>query len=154
MLNKQQDGASLRFHCLKLAIMFLRASLVVQMVTNSPAIQETWVQSLSQEDSPGGGHGDPLQYSCLENPMDRGSWWATVHEVRVRHDWVTNTHTHTHIMLSNSFLFKGGIIGCINCGSSPKYSVSLKACFCVIWTVQRDTILQTTSCLILVSLAP
>ena len=31
--------------------------------------------------SPGGDHGDPLQYSCLENPMDRGSWWATVHGV-------------------------------------------------------------------------
>ena len=31
--------------------------------------------------SPGGGHGNPLQYSCLENPMDRGVWWATVHGV-------------------------------------------------------------------------
>ena len=29
--------------------------------------------------SPGGGLGKPLQYSCLENPMDRGAWWATVH---------------------------------------------------------------------------
>ena len=29
--------------------------------------------------SPGGGHGNPLQYSCLENPMDRGAWRATVH---------------------------------------------------------------------------
>ena len=32
--------------------------------------------------SPGGGHGNPLQYSCLENPMDRGASWATVHRVR------------------------------------------------------------------------
>ena len=31
--------------------------------------------------SPGGEHGNPLQYSCLENPMDRGAWQATVHEV-------------------------------------------------------------------------
>ena len=31
--------------------------------------------------SPGGRHGNPLQYSCLENPMDRGAWWATVHGV-------------------------------------------------------------------------
>jgi len=31
--------------------------------------------------SPGGGHGSPLQYSCLENPMDRGAWWTTVHKV-------------------------------------------------------------------------
>ena len=29
--------------------------------------------------SPGGKHGNPLQHSCLENPMDRGAWWATVH---------------------------------------------------------------------------
>ena len=35
--------------------------------------------------SPGGGHGNPLQYSCLENPMDRGAWWATVH--RVAQSW-------------------------------------------------------------------
>ena len=31
--------------------------------------------------SPGGVHGNPLQYSCLENPMDRGTWRATVHRV-------------------------------------------------------------------------
>ena len=31
--------------------------------------------------SPGEGKGNPLQYSCLENPMDRGAWWATVHGV-------------------------------------------------------------------------
>ena len=31
--------------------------------------------------SPGGGHGNLLQYSCLENPMDRGAWWATVQGV-------------------------------------------------------------------------
>ena len=30
---------------------------------------------------PGEGNGNPLQYSCLENPMDRGAWWATVHRV-------------------------------------------------------------------------
>ena len=31
--------------------------------------------------SPGEGHGNPLQYSCLENPVDRGAWWAAVHGV-------------------------------------------------------------------------
>ena len=31
--------------------------------------------------SPGGSHGNPLQYSCLENPVDRGAWWAIVHSV-------------------------------------------------------------------------
>ena len=41
--------------------------------------------------SPGEGHGNPLQYSCLENSMDRGAWWATVHgPQRVGHNRVTN----------------------------------------------------------------
>ena len=35
--------------------------------------------------SPGGGHGNPLQYSCLEKPMDRGAWRATVHRVAKNH---------------------------------------------------------------------
>ena len=40
--------------------------------------------------SPGEGSGNPRQYSCLENPMDRGAWWATVHGVtRVGHDLAT-----------------------------------------------------------------
>ena len=39
----------------------VRASLIAQTVKNPPAMQETWVQSLREEDSPGGGHGNPLQ---------------------------------------------------------------------------------------------
>ena len=40
--------------------------------------------------SPGEENGNPLQYLCVENPMDRGAWWATVHGVaRVRHDLAT-----------------------------------------------------------------
>ena len=50
------------------------------MVKNLPAIQETQVQSLGGEDSPGEGNGNPLQYSNLENSMDRGNWWAIVPE--------------------------------------------------------------------------
>ena len=45
---------------------------------------------------PGGGNGNPLQYSCLENSMDREAWWATVHRVAqswTRLKWV-RTHTH------------------------------------------------------------
>ena len=42
------------------------------------------------ERSPGGGNDNPLQYSCLGNPVDREAWWATVHGVaRVGHDLVT-----------------------------------------------------------------
>ena len=54
------------------------ASLVAQRLKRLPAMRETWVRSLGWEDSPGEGNGNPLQYSCLENPMDRGAWWATV----------------------------------------------------------------------------
>ena len=36
--------------------------------------------------SPGGGHGNPLQYSCLENPVDRGAWWIAVHGVAKKSD--------------------------------------------------------------------
>ena len=46
------------------------------MVKNLPAMQETQVRSLGR--FPGEGNGNPLQYSCLENPMDRGACWATV----------------------------------------------------------------------------
>ena len=59
------------------------------MIKNLPAMQETRVtrvQSLGQEDSPGEGNGNPLQYSCLGNPMDRGVWWATVHGVTKESD--------------------------------------------------------------------
>ena len=52
----------------------VRASLVAQLEKNLPAMQENWVRSLGWEDSPGEGNGNPLHYSCLENPMNRGAW--------------------------------------------------------------------------------
>ena len=42
-------------------------------------MRETWIQSPGLERSPGEGIGNPLQYSCLENSMNAGAWWATVH---------------------------------------------------------------------------
>ena len=45
--------------------------------------------------SPGRGNGNPLQYSCLENPMHRGAWWALVHRVRKDSD-TTEAMWHTH----------------------------------------------------------
>ena len=53
---------------------------MAQTVKNLPAMQETWVQPLGWEDSPGEGNGNPLQYSCLENPMNTEAWWAAVRE--------------------------------------------------------------------------
>ena len=43
--------------------------------------------------SPAEGNGNPLQYSCLENPMDRGAWWATVHGVTKSQDMTEQTCT-------------------------------------------------------------
>ena len=44
-------------------------------------MQETWVRPLGLEDPPGEGSGNPLQYSCWDNPMDRGTWPAIIHQV-------------------------------------------------------------------------
>ena len=49
--------------------------------SNSKELQETWIQSLGQEDSSGEGSGNLPQYSCLENPIDREAWRATVRGV-------------------------------------------------------------------------
>ena len=64
-------------------------------------MQEIGLRSLGQEDS-GGGNGNPLQYSCLENSMDRGAWQATVHEVAK--SW-THLSTHIHKFLQVMDLF-------------------------------------------------
>ena len=66
--------------------------------------------------SPGGGNGNLLQYSCLENSMDRGAWWAEVH--RIAKSWTqlsthTHTHTHTHTQeMSVPLNFRFCICGC------------------------------------------
>jgi len=56
--------------------------------------------------SPGGEYGNPLQYSCLQNPLDGEAWWATVHRVTKSQTWQNrfsmharqHTHTHTHTL--------------------------------------------------------
>ena len=70
-----------------------RSSLVAQMVKNLPSMKETWVQSLGWGRSPGEGYGNPLQYSCLENLMDRGAWWDTVHGFAKRQTRLSDWHT-------------------------------------------------------------
>ena len=58
-------------------------------------VQETQAPSLSGR-PPGGGNGNTLQHSCLENPMDRGAWWAIIHGVVKELDMTERAHTHTH----------------------------------------------------------
>ena len=67
-----------------LLLLLRKASQVVLVVKNLPAnagdIRDPGsIPGLGR--SSGEGHGNPLQYSCLENPMDRGAWWATIHGV-------------------------------------------------------------------------
>ena len=71
----------------------------------------------------GEGNGNPLQYSCLENPMDGGAWWAAVLGVaRVGHDWATSlslfTFMHwrgkwqpTPVFLPGEFQGQGSLVG-------------------------------------------
>ena len=55
----------------------------------------------------GEGNGNLLQYSCLENLMDKGAWWATVHEVEKSRTTEQLMHTHTHIYISNINIYLG-----------------------------------------------
>ena len=78
--------------------------LVVLLVKNLPAnagdIRDVGlIPGLGR--SPGEGHGNPLQYSCLENPMDRGAWWATVHRVAKSWTWLKRLNMHIVTKLKN-----------------------------------------------------
>ena len=54
---------------------------------------------------------NPLQYSCLENPMDRGAWWATVHIVTESDTTEATPHTHTHT--HTRAILTGAVLICI-----------------------------------------
>ena len=55
--------------------------------------------------SPGEGHGNSLQYSCLENPVDRGAWWAIVHGVAKNQTQLKRLSMHVHkIALGRMFI--------------------------------------------------
>ena len=60
-------------------------------------LKKPWVQTLGQEDSPGGGQGNPLQYSCLENPMDRGAWQTIVHWITKSRARLKQLGMHIHV---------------------------------------------------------
>ena len=70
---------------------------MAQTVKNLPAMWEIWVQSLGFEDPWNKGTAYPLQYSCLENSMDRGAWQAIVHGVAKSQTRLSDFHFH-HIL--------------------------------------------------------
>ena len=76
------------------------------MVKNWPANEgditdKSWIAGSGR--SPGGGNGNPLQCSCLENPMDRGAWWATVHGVTKSWTRLKQLSIHALDLDSNPF---------------------------------------------------
>ena len=72
-----------------------------------------WILGLGR--SSGGGNGNPLQYPCLENPMDRGAWWATVHGVPKESDMTER------LTLLLSYQFSKHIMSCLeNCPRETK----------------------------------
>ena len=69
------------------SLVLVRAFQVALVVKNLPANagdlrDEGSIPGLGR--SPGEGHGNPIQYSCLENPMDRGAWWPTVAKIQMQ----------------------------------------------------------------------
>ena len=98
------NGSTTRSYCIAQGTIFgilwyIRASLVAKMVKNLPAVWETqfnpWVRKI-----PGEGNGNPLQYSCLGNSMDRGAWQAAVHGVAKSRTRL-NDYTFTFIINHN-----------------------------------------------------
>ena len=80
-----------------------RASQVALVVKNPPAnagdVRDLGLIAGSGR-APGAGNGNPLEYSCLKNPMDRGAWWTTVQWVTKRQTRLSNlAHVHTSLKL-------------------------------------------------------
>ena len=69
---------------------------MAQAVKKLPATQETWVP-ISDWDYTCEGNDNPLQYSCLENPMDREAWQATVHNVAKESDMTATKQRHMRL---------------------------------------------------------
>ena len=94
-----------RFICFLACGTWVPALEGIFLTTGSPGkggdcLKKKWyigkLQGIEQSPrSPVGGHGNPLQYSCLENPMEREAWWATVHGVTKRLTWLKQLLTRT-----------------------------------------------------------
>ena len=84
---------------------------VAQWVKNLPTKGDAgWIPVSGK--SPGGGNGNPPQYSCLENPKDRGAWWVTVHRIAKSQTQLSNQHLslswYIYILQNLSLFFNKG----------------------------------------------
>ena len=98
--NGSSQGSYAMVHLLYLEMQQYQGMLVVENLPDSAGHMGDRGSIPGSGRSPRGGQGNPLQYSCLENPMDRGSWRATVH--RVEKSWTQlkrlSTHTGKHFI--------------------------------------------------------
>ena len=98
-LQKQQICDTSKTPLLACICFPLKVALVIKNpTTNAEDIRNTGLIPGSGK-APGGGHGNPLQYSCLENPMDREAWWATVQMITKNWTQLKWWHAHTHTSL-------------------------------------------------------
>ena len=85
-------------------------TVVKNLPANSGDLREVGLIPGSER-FPAVGNGNPLQYSCLENSMDRGAWWATsMGSQTVRHDWAYNATQHLYIVSVLIFPFQCGFL--------------------------------------------
>ena len=105
----------------------------VKLVVKNPAANAGGIRDADSAPGsgrfPGRGHGNPLQHSCLENPMGRGAWWATLHRVSKSRTWLKQLSMHTYV---SQFPFS----------SVGKFGVSDYIILCII-LFQNQTYRQT-----------
>ena len=77
--------------------MYKWVSQLALVVKNRPANAGDVGSIPGSQRSPGGGHGNPIQYSCLENPMNRGAWRPTVHGVAKNQTQLKRLSTHAYV---------------------------------------------------------
>ena len=110
-------------------MLFTGASQVVLVVKNLPAKAGDVGSIPGLGRSPGVGNVNPLQYSCLENSMERGIWRATVCGIaksRTQLSAHTHTHTHTHIHISTMHLEDGTLNELMIVSTERQFSGLLK----------------------------
>ena len=132
------------------------ASQVAQLVKNLPpgAGDARDVGSMpGWRRSPGVGNGNPPQYSCLENPMDKGAWWATVHGVAKSWKWLSTrvcmhacTHTHTQsIHALELYPWEKNILKSNNNDNNYKNNYNVKSCVATTQD-EKENLPSSTGC--------
>ena len=112
MGGESQEGGNIYVYTHTHLWLICRASqmsLVVKILSANAGGMRDASLIPESERSPGGAHGNPLKYSCLENPMDSVAWWATVHRVTKIQIWLKQLSTHppTHTRLIRIVLLYG-----------------------------------------------